>query len=118
MKLSKEQQDKFMKHLDQIGVGSCPICRAKHWNVSTEVFQLLGFTTGGIQIGGPVIPFVALTCNKCGNTSLINALAAGVITQETPGKAPATNNGVPPPADQAADKTSDDEDDREGVASE
>lgn len=30
-------------------------------------------------IGGPAYPYVGLICQNCGNTQLMNAVAAGVV---------------------------------------
>jgi hypothetical protein len=38
------------------------------------------FTQAGLVLGGPVVPLAPVTCNNCGNTVLLNALMAGVVT--------------------------------------
>lgn len=55
----------------------CPNCKNKGWVVPTEIVQIFRFSGGGLQIGGPIYPFILLICNKCGYTEFYNAAVAG-----------------------------------------
>jgi hypothetical protein len=81
MKLTPEQHEKLTKF---VGAKwrppfTCPYCQTNNWNITHEVFQLTEFSTGGLVIGGPVVPLAPVTCNNCGHTVLLNALIAGVV---------------------------------------
>ena len=68
----------------------CPICQSNNWSISDTPVEIRPYTGGGMVIGGPVYPLFSLTCNKCGNTLLFNAIVAGLIPREgTPSPVPA-----------------------------
>lgn len=62
------------------GTRACPMCGSTSWDVQGSVFQLIQFNEGAMVIGGPVIPVIPVTCNNCGNTVLVNAIKAGIVT--------------------------------------
>ena len=41
------------------------------------------FNKGGLFVGVPVVPLVAMHCTRCGNTKLFNAISLDVIDQKT-----------------------------------
>ncbi len=57
----------------------CPMCLVGNWNVQDSTYQLMEFNQGGLVLGGPVIPLVAVICTNCGNTLLVNAITAGIM---------------------------------------
>ena len=60
----------------------CPLCGGSDWNVSEGIFELRGFNDGKIVLGGNAIfPVIPVTCNKCGNTVFISALATGLMKE-------------------------------------
>ena len=64
---------------------TCPMCGGRTWNVSDKVFELREFNDGNFVLGGPnssIVPLIAVTCDKCGNTVLINALSTGLVKKE------------------------------------
>lgn len=63
----------------RIQTAECNLCRTTSWTLAD------GFVSVGIQndlssfqIGGPSLPCVALICNNCGNTCLINVMSLGL----------------------------------------
>lgn len=47
------------------------------------LFELRQFNEGSMVIGGPLIPVIPISCGNCGNTVMINAIAAGLYKPET-----------------------------------
>jgi len=82
MKLNPEQHEKLVSFIKTKWKPpyACACCGANNWNVTQEVFQMTEFTQAGLVLGGPVVPLAPVTCNNCGNTVLLNALMAGVVT--------------------------------------
>jgi predicted nucleic-acid-binding Zn-ribbon protein len=62
----------------------CPVCKSNNWNVSERPVELREFHRGGLTIGGPIYPLLAVTCQVCGNTILFNAIVAGLVVPEKP----------------------------------
>ena len=58
---------------------SCQLCRANSWTLA-DGFVSLGLQEdfASFQVGGPALPCVALVCNNCGNTCLINLMTIGL----------------------------------------
>jgi hypothetical protein len=74
----------------------CPLCAVGNWTVQTSAFELRQFYEGNMVLGGPIIPVVPVVCTNCGNTVLVNALIAGVVTREP--------EAAPPPVAEAAEE--------------
>ena len=76
--------DQMIEHLRQTwGERSCLWCQGDDWSVGDDVFELRKYAGGGLMVGGaPVVPVVPVTCNKCGNTVLINAIVGSVMSSE------------------------------------
>lgn len=72
----------------------CPLCQSGGWIVQDSCFQLMTYNSGGIVLGGPVIPVIPVTCNNCSNTVLINAILAGVVN---PNDKPSTESAEDKP---------------------
>jgi len=88
MKLTQEQSAKLLEYLKSKWTpdARCPMCGKDDWGVAEYVFQMLAASlSGGLVLGGPVMPLVPVTCINCGNTVLVNALSAGIVpeTKET-----------------------------------
>lgn len=81
MELTPEQHEKLISHINEKWKPpfECACCKANSWSIGKQVFQIAEFFSGGLRVGGPVLPLAAVTCENCGNTVLINALLAGVI---------------------------------------
>lgn len=75
----KVNQIKVNEYLKKLNAPKCPLCGNTYWEASDIVFQSLEFNYNGINLGGATFPFIPITCNKCGNTMIINALVANLI---------------------------------------
>jgi len=85
MKLTPEQLDRLLETLDEKWPDPkiCPVCRNTTWDTLDIVFELKSFTPDGESDEQPtVMPLVPLTCKNCGNTILINVIAAGILASE------------------------------------
>lgn len=71
---------------------TCPLCHHSRWALS-EGFYLLVVQDDPavVHLGGKGLPLIALTCENCGNTHLLNALLLGL--QDELGIKPATADG-------------------------
>jgi len=81
MKLSKEQGEKLLIKLTEIGKSQCSICGSSTLSISDTIFELREFQGGSIIIGKEqnIYPVIAINCPRCGNTFFLNAIIAGVI---------------------------------------
>lgn len=75
-------QAKLDEYLKKIHAHVCPLCGESNWTVSDTIFYAQELTRskekGNLVIGEPsrYIPFIAISCNNCGNTHIINTLVA------------------------------------------
>lgn len=53
----------------------CPYCGNKEWTVGRPF-------TAALISGAAFTPHFPVTCNECGNTALINAVWAGLVTED------------------------------------
>ena len=52
------------------------MCGENNWNIDDDMMTMLSVGENrSIQIGGKIIPVVAITCKECGNTIFVNPLA-------------------------------------------
>ena len=82
----------FIKHLREKWKGrACPMCGIGSWNITDSVQMLPAFTEDAVIMGKPlpVVPVVAVVCNNCGNTILVNAIVSGQVKPD-PGQAVST----------------------------
>lgn len=74
--------EKLNKYVDDLHNATCPLCHNNEWSISDVIFYASEFNQkdGGLVLGGPTryMPFITITCAKCGNTHVINALIAGL----------------------------------------
>jgi len=68
----------------------CPFHGPTNWEVGGIVGQVLAFTGGGLTVGGPVYPFIVVSCSICGYSVLVNALKVGIISPSEPPAQPTT----------------------------
>jgi hypothetical protein len=80
MALTPEQNKVLIEHVNKKWKGSqCRQCEANNWSVDGIIQIALGEFPGPVQLGGTVLPTVAVICRNCGNTVLINLVIAGVV---------------------------------------
>lgn len=84
MKLSNEQYQKFISHLqNKWKQPICQVCQNNEWNVAQEVYEIREFHGGSMVLGGGlIVPIVPVTCKVCGNTVNLNPMVAGIIPKE------------------------------------
>jgi hypothetical protein len=63
---------------------SCPVCRSTQWTIIEHKLEFRPFVGGGLVMGGPTYPHVAIMSVPCGYTVFINALVAGVLDPVSP----------------------------------
>lgn len=77
--------------------GRCPLCRHNDWAVAEGPVRLaVGQPFAGWAATGSEIPSVAIICEHCGNTLILNALVLGLgdlFAIVTPLAAPALAGG-------------------------
>jgi ribosomal protein S27AE len=85
--VSKVNAEKLVNHLNEKWKGrTCPMCGGGPWNASDMAFELREFNEGNLVVGGvPITPVIPVTCSNCGNTILINAVVAGLVTKSKEG---------------------------------
>ena len=85
MKLTSEQIQQVVNHLNDVSPQGiiCPVCGQRHWNVLNTIIEAREFQNGNLIIGGEsaLVPYVSITCNRCGNSLLFNAIQLGIVQQ-------------------------------------
>lgn len=68
----------------KLGIRTCEACGMNAWTHDPVVYELREWDDTGTASGdyGAVVPLVTLSCSKCGNTKLFNAVTAGLIDDE------------------------------------
>lgn len=80
MALDPQLQARVIAQLQQKWrTSTCPMCGQNTWEVHGHVTLNLGNVPGVLQVGGPVLPTVAVVCQVCGNTVLVNLVALGLM---------------------------------------
>lgn len=86
MQLDSSAIEKLLKSLEENWEEprNCQICNENNWDVSSRVFELREHKKGLLVIGGDskVVPLISVTCNKCGNALLFNAIKLGLVNKE------------------------------------
>lgn len=85
MRLTQEQTQQVINHLTESSPDGivCPVCGQRHWNVMNTIIEAREFQNGNIILGGEsaIVPYVSITCNRCGNSLLFNAIQLGIVRQ-------------------------------------
>ena len=86
MKLSQDQIAKVIQQLnnDRQNRRPCGVCGNNHWVINDTVWESREFNYGNFVLGGDtlVMPLIAVSCSKCGNTHFLNAIKIGVIDSQ------------------------------------
>ncbi len=85
MNLNESQQKFIMDRLASVWKGKreCPICNpSTAWCIGTIV-EVREFNEGNHCPGAAITPLIQVECNNCGHTVLFNAIALGVVDQDT-----------------------------------
>ena len=72
----KLNQEKFLTEINTKWINkNCPMCGHNNWAISPDMATLVNLDEKwGIQLGGKIMPLVAITCSNCGNTVFVNPL--------------------------------------------
>ena len=82
-KLTQEERETARKWLKaEWKSWACPFSGHTNWELGDTLVQTTAFAGGGLVVGGPVYPMIIIICSGCGNTVLINAIKAGVVSKE------------------------------------
>ncbi|MCE5330704.1 MAG: hypothetical protein LLF95_01020 [Bacteroidales bacterium] len=86
MKLNKEQQEKLIAKLNEVWKNkTCEICGQSNWMVDDTLFELREFHGGKTVLGsGAIKPLITISCNKCSNTKMMNAIQLGLVDPNNP----------------------------------
>ncbi|MFC1984992.1 hypothetical protein ACFLUW_01140 [Chloroflexota bacterium] len=58
---------------------NCPICGNENWNVGDSMVALVvQGNAKKLNITGPIMPCIPVTCANCGNTHLLNLIGLGL----------------------------------------
>ena len=82
IKSKKLNPAKVYQWLDQYWAGGerpCPVCHESQWAISAEPVEVKSFRWGKPTGGGTMEIFMTITCETCGNSNLINVLAADLM---------------------------------------
>lgn len=74
----KQQTLEKLKDMWPPGKRICYVCGNNKFEVTDNIFQVSQYSRR-VLVGGPVIPLIVITCTKCGNTLLFNALTLKVL---------------------------------------
>ena len=61
---------------------ACPFSGDTDWDLGQYIAEARAFSGGGLNVGGPVYPYLVLTCKSCGYTVLLNAMKVGILPVE------------------------------------
>lgn len=80
-KLTDDQKKRFAEWVNSKTplIGKCSVCGHREWTILDDILEVRPFNGGGMVIGGPVYPYVALFCTNCTNTQFLSAIATGVL---------------------------------------
>ena len=72
----KFNHEKFLQEINSKWVSKdCPMCHHNNWQVDKNLVTSVRLSESGkIELGGNVMPLVAVTCMHCGNVIFVNSL--------------------------------------------
>jgi ribosomal protein L37E len=83
--LTPEQLKRVSERLDELwGEDSkCERCGTSSWDIESRLFEIVQFSRSILKQA--MLPCFAVTCNRCGNTRLVNAITIGLLDEHTGG---------------------------------
>lgn len=86
MKLTQEQAQQVIQQLnnDRDKRMPCNICGNNNWIINDTIWEIREFNGGDFVLGGnsSLMPMIAISCSKCGNTHFLNAIKLGIISPQ------------------------------------
>lgn len=61
----------------KLGIRTCEACGMTMWRQDTTLYELRPVD----HAGGAPVPLIRLSCGKCGNTKLFDAVTAGLMPE-------------------------------------
>ncbi len=79
MKIAPHRIAAFVR--DKLGIRTCEACGMTDWRPDATLYELREWDETGTADPGYLaqVPLIALSCGRCGNTKLFNAVTAGVV---------------------------------------
>ena len=81
-KLNATKVHQWMGKYWASGERPCVICQENSWSVSAEPVEVKTFRLGKYTSGGAIEIFMVITCEICGNSHLVNTLAADLMEMQ------------------------------------
>lgn len=77
--------DKFLNEINKKWINkNCPMCGQNHWNIDKNMMSPMKLgNKGDIQLGGQIMPLVAVSCLNCGNVIFVNPLIIGAVDSDS-----------------------------------
>lgn len=74
-------QEKFLNEMNSRWLNkNCQLCGKNNWNIERNMVTVNRIGDNGeIQLGGTIMPLVAMTCMNCGNVVFVNPLVCGAV---------------------------------------
>ena len=85
IKSKKLNPAKVYQWMDQYWEGGerrCAVCHKSTWGISAEPLEMKSFRWGKYTSGGTMEIYMVITCETCGNSNFINALAADLMEMQ------------------------------------
>lgn len=86
--MNRLNTEKLLSEINQKWITkSCPMCGQNNWNVDGNIVSPMRLSgSGDIQLGGEMMPLVAVTCMNCGNVVFVNPLVIGAVDTDSKDK--------------------------------
>ena len=81
-KLNPAKVHQWMEQYWESGERPCAVCRKSAWGISAEPVEVKSFRWGKHTGGGTMEVLMVITCEICGNSYFINALAADLMEMQ------------------------------------
>src|SRR5262245_57267449 len=79
-KLGEEARRKIEAYLAN---SMCEVCYTREWRLSDTFFEVREYSPKA-AIGGPsLVPMLIVTCSRCSNTKMFNAVMLGLLDRGT-----------------------------------
>jgi len=76
---NQERQQKVMKWVNEKWKeNKCECCGSNQW-ILVDKLIVPPIYDNGIQLGGPIMPFVVIGCATCGNAKFLSAMITGIM---------------------------------------